>query len=226
MGGRLLIVEDDRDLARALAEQLSLHEDIAAEVAATGLEALDAVRDRHFDGLIVDIGLPGMDGRDLCRLVRREGFRRPVIMLTAADSEADQILALDAGANDYVTKPFSLGVLLARLRAHLRQHEFAEDAVLRIGPFSFSPGEKLLVDAEGQRVRLTEKETRLLKYLYRRRGRPASQERLLKDVWGYGANVETHTVETHVFQLRRKIGQDGAGDALIVTEKEGYRLAL
>jgi DNA-binding response OmpR family regulator len=225
MTSSILIVDDDRDFGQALTEQLLLHEDVEARVAGTGQEALEAIRQRHFDALILSVDLPGMDGRELCRLVRREGFFRPVIMLAARDSEADQILALEAGANDYIMKPFKLGILLARLRAHLRQHELSEDALLKMGPFVLVSAEKLLIDSDGKQIRLTEKETRLLKFLYRTRGRAVSQRRLLREVWGYTSDIETHTIESHVFRLRQKIGQDRMTTPLIVTEKDGYRLA-
>ncbi|MQA66163.1 MAG: response regulator [Alphaproteobacteria bacterium] len=221
----ILIVDDDREFARSLAEQLSLHEGMEVLAASTGREALDAMQQRHFDAAFISLDLTGMDGRELCRLVRREGFFRPVVILASGDSEADQILALDAGANDYITKPFTLGILLARLRAHLRQHDLSEDAVIRMGPFVLVSAEKLLVGSDGKQIRLTDKETRLLKYLYRTRGRAVSQSRLLKEVWGYRSDIETHTIESHVFRLRQKIGQDRMATPLIVTEKDGYRLA-
>jgi len=174
---------------------------------------------------VLDVGLPDMDGRELCRLMRRNGVRAPIVMLTGADSEADTILGLDAGANDYVTKPFRLGVLLARLRAQLRQHEQSEDAIFTIGPYSFRPSAKLLV-AEGgkKKVRLTEKETAILKYLLRAGDRPTGRELLLNEVWGYNAAVTTHTLETHVYRLRQKIEIDPSKAELLITEPGGYRL--
>ncbi|HAE02318.1 MAG TPA: DNA-binding response regulator, partial [Rhodospirillaceae bacterium] len=121
----------------------------------------------------------------------------PVVMLTAHDSDSDTILGLDAGANDYVTKPFRLSVLLARLRAQLRQHEQSEDAVFTIGPYSFRPAQKLLLTEEtNKKIRLTEKETSILKYLFRAGSRTVSRDTLLGEVWGYNAGVTTHTLET------------------------------
>jgi DNA-binding response OmpR family regulator len=165
-----------------------------------------------------------MDGRELCRLMRRAAINVPILMLTAADSEADTVLGLDAGANDYVTKPFRLSVLLARLRAHLRQSEYSDDAVLTIGPYTFQPGAKLMTDAGGRRkVRLTEKEAAILKFLYRA-GRVIGRDVLLGEVWGYNAGVTTHTLETHVYRLRQKIERDPAHAEILVTEPGGYRL--
>ena len=145
-------------------------------------------------------------------------------MLTANDSDADQILGLDAGANDYVTKPFKFAVLLARIRAQLRQHEQSEDAVFNLGPYTFKPAAKLLVDAQGTKVRLTEKETSILKYLYRSSEKVVTREVLLHEVWGYNAGVTTHTLETHIYRLRQKIEEDPSKAEILVTEAGGYKL--
>jgi DNA-binding response OmpR family regulator len=156
-GRKILIVDDDVPLRHALAEQLELHEEFSPVESGTAAEALDLVKGQYFDAVILDVGLPDMDGRELCRLMRRTGVRAPIVMLTGADSDADAILGLDSGANDYVTKPFRLNMLLARLRAQLRQHELSEDAVFTIGPYTFRPSAKLLVDEGGRKkVRLTE----------------------------------------------------------------------
>jgi DNA-binding response OmpR family regulator len=148
----------------------------------------------------------------------------PIIMLTAVDGDADTIEGLESGANDYVTKPFRLGVLLARLRAHLRQHEHSEDAVLQIGPYTFRPNLKMLVDeAANKKIRLTEKETAILKYLYRAND-AVGRDTLLGEVWGYNAGVTTHTLETHVYRLRQKIERDPSKAEILVTDQGGYRL--
>jgi DNA-binding response OmpR family regulator len=166
-----------------------------------------------------------MDGRELCKLMRRQGVRSPVIMLTAADSDADTILGLESGANDYVTKPFRINVLLARLRAHLRQHERSEDAVMTIGPYEFHPAAKMLVEKGGKKkIRLTDKEASNLKYLFRAGDRPVARDVLLNEVWGYNAGVTTHTLETHIYRLRQKIEKDPASAAILITDRGGYRL--
>ena len=177
-GKRVLLVDDDAELVSSLAEQLQLHEEFDTVVALTALEGLEAAKDAYFDVLLLDVGLPDMDGRDLCRLMRRNGVKAPIIMLTGADSEADTILGLDSGANDYVTKPFKLAVLLARVRAQLRQHELSEEAIFPIGPYSFQPAHKVLLDENEKRIRLTEKETAILKYLYRTGDAVVSREKL------------------------------------------------
>jgi DNA-binding response OmpR family regulator len=157
--------------------------------------------------------------------MRRNGVKSPIIMLTAAQTDADTILGLDSGANDYVAKPFRLSVLLARLRAQLRQHEQSEDAVFTIGPYTFRPSAKLLTHGENQKkVRLTEKETSILKYLYRSGAKVVGRDTLLGEVWGYNAGVTTHTLETHVYRLRQKIEADPSNAEILVTEPGGYRL--
>jgi DNA-binding response OmpR family regulator len=221
---RVLLVDDDEALVSALAEQLQLHEEFSTEVVHDGRAALAKAEGNYFDALILDVGLPDMDGRELCRLMRRAGVKAPIIMLTGADSEADTILGLDSGANDYVSKPFKLGVLLARLRAQLRQHELSEEAVFSIGPYTFQPAQKILLDENEKKIRLTEKETAILKYLYRSGEKPVSRETLLNEVWGYNAGVTTHTLETHIYRLRQKIERDPGKAEILVTEKGGYRL--
>jgi DNA-binding response OmpR family regulator len=225
IGKRVLLVEDDDALREMLAEQLQLHEEFAMVTAAAGAKALELAKVDHFDVIILDIGLPDMDGREVCRLMRRNGIKSPIIMLTGADTDADTILGLDSGANDYVTKPFRLGVLLARLRAHIRQHERSDDAVFGIGPYTFQPSAKLLLNNDtNKKIRLTDKEAAILKYLYRTGSRVISREVLLDEVWGYNAGVTTHTLETHVYRLRQKIEPDPSSARILVTEAGGYRL--
>jgi DNA-binding response OmpR family regulator len=225
VGRKILIVDDDADLRHALAEQLSLHEEFMTAEAETGAAALELVGQQYFDAVLLDVGLPDMDGRELCRLMRRAGVRAPVLMLTCADSDSDTILGLDSGANDYITKPFKLSVLLARLRAQLRQHEQSEDAVFTIGPYTFRPSAKLMVDGSGRKkVRLTEKETAILKYLYRAGERVIGRDVLLGEVWGYNAGVTTHTLETHIYRLRQKIEREPSRAEILITEPGGYRL--
>ncbi len=220
----LLIIDDDDDLREALAEQLALHEEFRTVQAATATEGVRLGREIRADLILLDVDLPDMDGREACRLLRKDGVSTPVIMLTAQDSDADTVLGLDSGANDYVTKPFRFAVLLARIRAHLRSHEQSEDAVFQIGPYSFRPAGKVLVDAKGRKIRLTEKETNILKYLYRAGAKAVSREELLTEVWGYNAGVTTHTLETHIYRLRQKIEPEPGQARLLLTDAGGYRL--
>lgn len=222
---KILLVDDDDTLRHSLAEQLRLHEEFQTVEAEDATKALSLTKETYFDCILLDIGLPDMDGRDLCRLMRRNGVRSPIILLTAVDSDADTILGLDSGANDYITKPFRLGVLLARLRAQLRQFEQSEDAVFTIGPYTFQPSAKLLTDDQtSKKIRLTEKETAILKYLYRVGSKVVGRDVLLGEVWGYNAGVTTHTLETHVYRLRQKIERDPSSAEILVTEPGGYRL--
>ena len=221
----ILIVDDDDDLRGALAEQIDSEDDLRAAEASTGEAGVAAAKGRRPDLILLDVDLPDIDGREVCRRLRSEGVSAPVIMLTAAGSDTDTIQGLEAGANDYVTKPFRFHVLLARIRAHLRHHEQSEDAVFQIGPYEFRPAVKMLIDAASKKIRLTEKETNILKYLYRADGKPVSREQLLTEVWGYNTGVTTHTLETHVYRLRQKIELDPANARLLITETGGYRLA-
>ena len=230
-GRTLLIVEDDDLLRLALKEQLTALGDFAViEEAADGAAAFAAVKTKVFDLILLDIGLPDMDGRQVCAKLREGGVRSPIIMLTAADSEDDTITGLDAGANDYVTKPFRVAVLLARVRSHLRQHNQSDDAIFTVGPYKFQPAAKMLVIGDGQnsagqkKIRLTEKETAILKYLYRVGNKTVSRETLLGEVWGYNAAVTTHTLETHIYRLRQKIEAKPSAARLLLTEPGGYRL--
>ncbi len=221
---KILLVDDDEDLREALGEQLVMTEDFDVFEAGTGAEAMAHAKDANYDLILLDVGLPDTDGRELCRLMRKQGVKCPIVMLTGHDGDADTILGLDAGANDYVTKPFKFPVLLARIRAQLRQHEQSEDAVFQLGPYSFKPAVKMLIAEDGRKVRLTEKETNILKYLYRAPDGVVAREELLHEVWGYNAGVTTHTLETHIYRLRQKIEPDPSNARLLVTESGGYRL--
>lgn len=221
---RLLVVDDDQDLRDTLVEQLGLYEEFQITTADTGAGALQAIGGDRIDLAIMDVGLPDMDGRDAVKQMRRDGFRSPIIMLTAQGSENDTVMGLEAGANDYVVKPFKFAVLLARIRAQLRQYEASEDAVFQIGPYTFRPGSKLLTNEKGSKLKLTEKETAILRYLYRAGQNVVGRETLLAEVWGYNSNVTTHTLETHIYRLRQKIETDPSKATILVTEPGGYKL--
>ncbi len=227
MAKKVLLVDDDDDLRQSLSEQLRLHDEFDTYEAATGSEALAILKESNFDIVLLDVGLPDLDGRELCRIARRLGIKIPIIMLTGADTDSDTILGLESGANDYVVKPFKFGVLLARIRAQLRQHEQSEDAIFTIGPYTFKPSAKLLLQEEaGHKIRLTEKETAILKYLYRIGEKAVSRDQLLNEVWGYNAAVTTHTLETHVYRLRQKIEDDPSNAKILLTKPGGYFLDI
>jgi len=221
---KILIIDDDDALRESLAEQFALHDEFLPTSASTGSEGISAVKSEHIDLVLLDVGLPDIDGREACKMMRKNGFKSPVIMLTAHDSDADAILGLESGANDYVTKPFRFGVLLARVRAHLRQHEQSEDAIFTIGPYTFKPSSKILVHQDQSKIRLTEKETAILKYLYRASDQVVGRDVLLHEVWGYNSGVTTHTLETHIYRLRQKIEREPSNAEILVTETGGYKL--
>ena len=220
----ILIVDDDEDLRGALIEQLSLYEEFDVLQEATASKGINAARAGVIDLLIMDVGLPDMDGREAVKILRKGGYKGPIIMLTGHDTEADEIKGLEAGANDYLTKPFRFPVLMARINAALRQHDQSEDVVFTIGPYSFQPAAKTLETTDGNKVRLTDKETSILKYLYRQGPKTITRDVLLKEVWGYNNRVTTHTLETHIYRLRQKIERDPSHARLLVTEDGGYRL--
>jgi len=221
---KILLVDDDDDLREALSEQLVMTEDFDVFEADSGATAIVKAREAIYDLVILDVGLPDTDGRELCRRMRKQNVKCPIVMLTGHDSDADTILGLDAGANDYVSKPFKFPVLLARIRAQLRQHEQSEDAVFQLGPYTFKPAVKMLITVEYRDTRLTEKEANILKFLYRASEGVVARDVLLHEVWGYNAGVTTHTLETHIYRLRQKIEPDPSNARLLVTESGGYRL--
>jgi DNA-binding response OmpR family regulator len=223
---KILIVDDDPQLRDALTDQLSLYEEFEAAAADNGTEGVQFAKEGQIDLVIMDVGLPDIDGREAVRILRRNGFKAPIIMLTDNDIDSDTILGLESGANDCVTKPFRFAVLLARIRTQLRQHEASTDAIFAIGPYKFWPASKLLLNQQGSKLRLTQMETSILRYLYRAGAQPASRERLLQEVWGYNSGVSTHTLETHIYRLRQKIEKDAAAPAILVTAAGGYKLML
>ena len=192
---KILLVDDDEDLREALSEQLVMTEDFDVFEAGNGSEAMKRAKEALYDLVILDVGLPDTDGRELCRLMRKQGVKCPILMLTGHDSDADTILGLDAGANDFT-----------------------------LGPYTFKPARKMLITEDDKKIRLTEKETNILKYLYRATEGVVPRDVLLHEVWGYNAGVTTHTLETHIYRLRQKIEPDPSNARLLVTESGGYRL--
>jgi len=220
----ILLVDDDADLRETLVEQLGLYDEFNVMEEPNAGKGIATARTDHVDLLIMDVGLPDMDGREAVKLLRKGGFKSPIIMLTGHDTDADTILGLEAGANDYVTKPFRFAVLLARIRAQLRQYEQSEDATFNVGPYVFKPAQKLLTEGDGKKIRLTEKEAAIIRYLFRAGQKAVTRDELLEEVWGYNSGVTTHTLETHVYRLRQKIEKDPSNAEILVTENGGYKI--
>jgi DNA-binding response OmpR family regulator len=221
----ILIVEDDDAFREVLVDQVAssgAYQPIEAATLDEACRYLGAA-DARFDSIILDVNLPDGDGREFCARVRKQGYTMPIIMLTGAAGEGDVISGLNAGANDYIAKPFRLNELLARLRAQLRMFDASDDAVFTIGPYAFRPSAKLLVGPDKRRIRLTSKESDILKFLYRHANRTVSSRVLLDEIWGY-AGVSTHTLETHIYRLRHKIEADPANCRMLRTVASGYLL--
>lgn len=222
----ILIIDDDNDFRSLLAEHLAEGNEFHPVGVATLSEADESLgSENRFDTVILDVGLPDGDGRDYCAKLRRQGHKMPIIMLTGSSGEMDVVRGLDAGANDYIAKPFRVQELMARIRTQLRGFESSDDAVFAIGPYLFRPATKCLTEATGnRRIHLTAKEVSLLKFLHRAGDRVVDRQELLNEVWGYNTAVTTHTLETHVYRLRQKIERDPTDPALLVTHRHGYRL--
>jgi len=223
-GKNILLVESDGVLRESLVEQLKL-QDLAAIAVKTGGQALAKLEERQFDLLIVDASLPDIEGLELGFRMRRENAKVPIIMLVGAETEIDKNVGWGAGPNDYVTKPFRLGYLLARIQFLLGKPERGPAAKYTLGPYNFNPAAKLLLEPkENKIIRLTEKETSILKYLILAANTFVGRDKLLNEVWGYNSGVTTHTLETHVYRLRRKLEPDPSRARILVTEPGGYRL--
>ena len=176
--------------------------------------------------MILDLGMPDGNGRDYCVKLRRQGHNMPVIMLTGSFGESDIVRGLESGANDYIAKPFRINELLARLRAQLREFENSEDATFAVGPYVLHPAKRLLQDSSThRRIRLTQKEVAIIRLLYRSEAQTVDRQTLLHEVWGFNSSVTTHTLETHIYRLRRKIESNPKRPALLVTQGGGYRLS-
>ena len=220
----LLIVDDDAYLRATLRQQLLVEG--FNDVFDVGVIAdLDNVlRHANPDLILLDIQMPDCNGIDICQRLRRDGFAKPIVMLTAKGAEDDIVLGLEAGANDYIIKPLRLGELIARIRIQLRQFRASDDAKFEIGNLSFVPAEKMLHEIGSDRMQvLTEKEATILKFLYRAFPNDVTKDELLAEVWGFQNGVSTHTLETHIYRLRQKISRL-TKKKLVLTIEKGYRL--
>ncbi|GAA5096233.1 response regulator transcription factor [Bartonella acomydis] len=222
----LLIVEADNDLRPILVEQLQIHKEFEILQVKTAKAGITITQTNNVDLAIFGLQLPDIDGHEAVKKLRSQGFRAPIIMITNHDTDCDTLLNLETGANDYVKKPFRFAVLLARIRVQLRQYEQNDDAIFHIGSYIFTPRQKLLIDQHNNKIRLTEKEAAILKYLYHSHDQMVNRETLLEQIWGYNENIVTHTLETHIYRLRQKIEKDPSNAQILITDQNGYRLNL
>jgi two-component system KDP operon response regulator KdpE len=224
-GGTVLVVDDDSSTRRALRMTLSGMGFTVVE-AARGEEALSLVRVTRFDAVLLDVDMPGMGGLEACRTIRHAVARLPILMLTVMDSEDDKVLALDAGADDYITKPFQLRELTARLRSAVRRRNALDvnrDHPIRIGQIDLDPV-KYRVQKAGHSIHLTPKEFEMLHYLMLHAGEPIPHARLLKSVWGPEYGNELEYLRTFIRQLRKKIEDDPRHPQYLLTDAYiGYR---
>ncbi len=219
---RVLVVEDEPRLARALQRGLAA-EGYAVDLAADGPTGLEAARHEGYDAVVLDIMLPGLSGYRIVRTLRAENNWVPVLMLSAKDGEYDQADGLDSGADDYLTKPFSFVVLLAKLRALLRRGAPERPAVLTAGGLSLDPATRR-VSRDGCEITLTTREFALLEYLMRHRDEVVTKTELLDHVWDAAADTDPNVVEVYVGYLRRKIDQPYSTRSLQTVRGAGYRL--
>ena len=219
---RILAIEDEPDLRGGLLEALA-RAGHAADGAATGPEGLDMILGRAYDLVVLDVGLPGLDGLSVCREARRRGATMPILVLTARDALADKVAGLDAGADDYLVKPFELDELLARVRALLRRPGGERTGALAVGDLRLDPATGQATRG-GRPVVLARKERALLEYLMRNRGRIITRDQILAHVWDEPGGPESDVVRAHVRLLRKAIADDGAPRLIETVHGIGYRM--
>ena len=221
----ILFVSEFLLLKQLLLDQLQKQGEYLLEESLSVTEAISLIVKEHFDCILIDSNLANVSLSNLCKNIRQEGVRSPIILVAEELGEDVAIAALDAGANDYVLKPFKINVLVAKIRSNIRQFEQSEFAILRFGRFSFKPGDKILLNnSSKEEVRLTDKETAIIKLLYLSGGEVVTRATLLEEVWGYNTTLTTHTLETHIYRIRQKVGNASSGQDFIATESEGYRM--
>jgi DNA-binding response OmpR family regulator len=219
----VLVVEDEANLAEIVRAGL-VDEGFAVDVVHTGVDGLWAATEHPYDVIVLDIMLPGLSGYEVCRRLRQRGIWTPLLMLTAKDGEYDQADALDLGADDYLTKPFSFVVLVARLRALVRRGAPARPAVLSAGDLTVDPARRQVARA-GEPVKVTAREFALLEFLIRHRGDVVSKTAIIANVWDANFDGDPNIVEVYVGYLRKKIDQPFGRSAIQTERGMGYRLA-
>ena len=219
---RVLLIEDDVTIARLLKEGLE-DESYAVDVANDGSEGYRTAVADDYDVIILDIMLPGMNGYEVCRALRNDGNKTPILMLTARDTERDIVEGLDTGADDYLAKPFSFDVLLARIRALLRRPNEKLEEILQVGDLKLDPSSKKVTRAS-QEINLTAKEYGVLEYLMRNKGKVLSKEQIISHVWDFDADVLPNNVELFIMFLRRKIDKPFKSKLIHTVSGFGYKL--
>ena len=219
---RILLVEDDVTIARLLKEGLE-DESYAVDAANDGSEGYRTAAADEYDVIILDIMLPGMNGYEVCRALRNDGNKTPILMLTARDTERDIVEGLDTGADDYLAKPFSFDVLLARIRALLRRPNEKLEEILQVGDLKLDPSSKKVTRAS-QEINLTAKEYGVLEYLMRNKGKVLSKEQIISHVWDFDADVLPNNVELFIMFLRRKIDKPFKSKLIHTVSGFGYKL--
>ena len=220
---RVLVVEDEKRLAAGLKKGLQA-EGFATDIALTGTDGLWMAREYPYDAIVLDIMLPGMNGFKVCARLREEGIWKPILMLTAKEGDLDEAEALDTGADDYLTKPFSYVVLVARLRALIRRGAHERPAVLEAGDLRFDPAARRVSRGDA-RVDLTAREMALLEFLMRHKGDVVSKRGILDHVWDYNFEGDQNIVEVYVRHLRNKLDRPFGRSAIETLRGAGYRLA-
>lgn len=219
---RVLLIEDDTAIARSLKEGLE-DEAYAVDVANDGSEGYRTAVADDYDVIILDIMLPGMNGYEVCRALRNDGNKTPILMLTARDAERDIVEGLDTGADDYLAKPFSFDVLLARIRALLRRPNEKLEEIIQVGDLKLDPSSKRVTRAS-QEISLTAKEYGVLEYLMRNKGKVLSKEQIISHVWDFDADVLPNNVELFIMFLRRKIDKPFKSKLIHTVSGFGYKL--
>ncbi len=219
---RVLVVEDEVKMAGLLKRGLE-EEGYAVDVARTGSDAVWAGSETPYDAVVLDVMLPDLDGFEVCRQLRAGGHWAPVLMLTARQAVADRVAGLDAGADDYLTKPFSFSELFARLRALIRRGVGERPAVLRTGDLTLDPASRKVVRGDAV-VDLTAKEFALLEYFMSRAGEVLTRSRILEHVWDFGYDGDSNVVDVYVRYLREKIDRPFRRDSIETIRGSGYRL--
>jgi DNA-binding response OmpR family regulator len=221
----LLVCQDD-NLRVSLAEQLRTYEEFQIIESSGAVEAIQLSEKTNFDAIVLDSESQDINCFSAVRLIRSSGSEAIIIMMMGNDAIGNKDLYEEVGLSDYVIRPFRFNKFLEILRARIRQREQGEINLISIGPYIFQPARSLLTYDKGHKIRLTEKEVAIIKYLYKSKNLVVSRESLLEEVWGYKAAITTHTLETHVYRLRHKIEVDPYNATILVTEPGGYRLIV